>query len=135
MGRLIDTQVQTVNELITADHLWNEEKARSIFLAPDADAILQIPMRRSSGEDWLAWTKEKSGLYPVRSAYRAMIMEEEHNTMCQNPNNTASSDGDGELWKKLWKISSSQGQNILVEGFKRHYACLLDPYPAPCHGR
>ncbi|KAM0865600.1 hypothetical protein ACQ4PT_043151 [Festuca glaucescens] len=44
MGRLINTDVETVNELITNDHCWDVGKVRSIFFAPDAEAILQIPL-------------------------------------------------------------------------------------------
>jgi hypothetical protein len=104
MGRLIDTQVETVDGLVTNEHLWNEEKVRSIFLAPDADAIMQIPLRRSIEEDWLAWAKEKSGLYTVRSAYRALVLNEEHNVVAQDLNNTSSSDQDESLWRVLWKL-------------------------------
>jgi hypothetical protein len=40
MGRLIDTDVETVDELITADHQWYVAKVNSIFFVPDAEAIL-----------------------------------------------------------------------------------------------
>jgi hypothetical protein len=32
-------------------HQWRTDLVRTTFLAPDADLILQIPLRRSIGED------------------------------------------------------------------------------------
>jgi hypothetical protein len=61
MGRLINTDVETLNELFRPDLSWDEEKIQSIFFAPDADAILQIPLRRRMGDDTIAWAKDKSG--------------------------------------------------------------------------
>jgi hypothetical protein len=49
-----------VNQLIIEDHLRDMVKVRSIFLAPDADAILQTPLRVRAGDDRLAWVKENS---------------------------------------------------------------------------
>jgi hypothetical protein len=61
MGRLINTDVETLNELFRPDLSWDEEKIQSIFFAPDADAILRIPLRRRMGDDTIAWAKDKSG--------------------------------------------------------------------------
>ena len=54
---------------------------RQIFLAPDADAILNIPLRSSGGEDFLAWALEKSGIYSVKSAYRSLMTRNERHTL------------------------------------------------------
>lgn len=66
MGRLKETDLVMVNELLTASNDWNEPLIRGIFFAPDVDSILSIPLRSTGGDDWLAWTKEKSGIYTVR---------------------------------------------------------------------
>jgi hypothetical protein len=76
MARLEDTDITTVNELINKDYQWNIPRIRSLFFAPDADAILSIRLRNNGGEDVLAWSKEKSGIYSVRSAYRAVAEPE-----------------------------------------------------------
>ena len=44
MGRLIDTDLTTVDQLIV-DHQWNAPLVHSLFFAPDAKAILSIPLR------------------------------------------------------------------------------------------
>jgi ribonuclease HI len=101
-GRLQDTDKELVSELIQpGTHQWDEHVVRSIFFAPDADRILQIPLRRTDGEDWLAWSHEKSGIYTVRSAYRALVSAKEQ--MDVQPA-TASALSEGEKWKKLWKL-------------------------------
>jgi hypothetical protein len=104
MGRLIDTDVETVNELLTNDHCWDVGKVRSIFFAPDAEAMLQIPLSMRVSEDVLAWAKEKSGEYSVRSAYRALVLYDGHE-IAQGSDAVSSSMGDEGLWKKLWKIN------------------------------
>ena len=50
---------------------------RGTFIAPDATAILNIPLRQGGGEDILAWAHEKSGIYSGKSAYRALVNQKE----------------------------------------------------------
>jgi hypothetical protein len=73
MGRLKETDFVMVNELLTASNDWNEDLICEIFFAPDVDSILSIPLRSTGGDDWLAWSKEKSGIYTVRSAYKSLM--------------------------------------------------------------
>jgi ribonuclease HI len=103
MGRLRDTNVTTVNELID-DHQWNVPLIRQLFFAPDVDAILSIPLRRSAGEDWTAWDKEKSGVYSVRSAYRAIVDKNRGEEALRHGDSPSSSDNDTDVWKRLWKL-------------------------------
>lgn len=56
----MDTDVEWVSELI--DPISFKRQSESIFVAPDVDAILQIPLRRSVGEDLMAWQHERSGI-------------------------------------------------------------------------
>ena len=46
---------------------------RRNFLAPDAEAILNIPIRLNGGEGVLARALEKSGEYTIKSAYHALV--------------------------------------------------------------
>jgi hypothetical protein len=62
-----------VDELLTENNEWNEPLIHDLFFAPDADSILSIPLRSMGGDDWLAWSKEKSRVYTVWSAYRALM--------------------------------------------------------------
>ena len=68
MGRQFETNINTVDELMTVSRQWNVPLIRSLFFAPDAEEILKIPLRNSGGEDWLAWFEERSGIYSVKSA-------------------------------------------------------------------
>jgi hypothetical protein len=54
MARLEDTDITTVNELINKDYQWNIPRIRSLFFAPDVDAVLSIPLKHNGGEDVLA---------------------------------------------------------------------------------
>jgi hypothetical protein len=95
----------TVNELIDpVQHQWRTEKIQEIFLAPDARAILQIPLRRSGGEDWLAWHYEKNGVYSVRSAYRALLSAKEGREAAITSGVGHSSMHNDEKWRRLWKL-------------------------------
>jgi ribonuclease HI len=106
MGRLIDTDVVTLDELIDpVQHQWRSEKIHEIFLAPDARAILQIPLCRSAGDDWLAWHYEKSGVYSVRSAYRALLSSKESREAAINGGVGHSNLQNVDKWKRLWKLN------------------------------
>jgi hypothetical protein len=66
-----------VFELMSEDrNSWDIQKIRKNFIAPDADAILNIPIR-SGGDDHWAWALEKSGNYTVKSAYRSLVIQNE----------------------------------------------------------
>lgn len=70
MGRLGTAPLPKVSDLINEyTGSWNIELVRENFLHPDAEAILNIPLNPSGGEDSLAWALEKSGNYTVKSAY------------------------------------------------------------------
>jgi hypothetical protein len=77
---------------------------RSIFFAPDVDSILSIPLRVKNGDDWLAWLKEKSGIYSVCSAYRALMEKKQHEEEANGLSFPSSWDNESETWKHLWKL-------------------------------
>ncbi|KAM0824602.1 hypothetical protein ACQ4PT_070100 [Festuca glaucescens] len=104
MGQLKDTDLVMVNELMTGNHEWNEPLIRELFFAPDADSIMSIPLRSSVGDDWLAWSKEKSGIYTVRSAYRALMEARQSEEARNNVSVSSSFDNDADVWKRLWKL-------------------------------
>jgi hypothetical protein len=130
MGKLQDTTLLTVNELMNEDHQWNVSLVRELFFAPDADAILKIPLRRNGGEDWLAWSKESSGCYTVRSAYRELILHSQQRQQVHDEISESSVVQSGDLWKKVWKLGVVQKVRVFwwrffVESF---------PIMGPCHG-
>jgi hypothetical protein len=60
-----------VPELIDHDiGCWNIDMVKIIFIPPEADAILNIPLRRDRGDDFWAWSLEKAGNYTVKTVYR-----------------------------------------------------------------
>ena len=84
---------------------WFRRRRSSFgFFAPDVDAILSIPLRQSVGQDWTAWAKEKSGIYSVRSAYRALVCKNQEEEVLRHDVVPSSSGNDSELWKRLWKL-------------------------------
>jgi len=91
-------QLVNVSELMTENGDWNTELIKNTFLSIDADAILRQPRGRI-GQDFWAWSPEKSGIYSVRSAYKLLYGKKVDRNQDQVPG--SSSDG---LWKKLWKI-------------------------------
>jgi hypothetical protein len=72
LNRAADLDVlNRVSDFLCADGgSWDIQNVRRNFIAPDADAILNIPLR-AGGNDFWAWALEKSGVYSVKSAYRS----------------------------------------------------------------
>jgi hypothetical protein len=79
-----EANLSRVSELIdTANWSWKLGLIRENFIAPEADAILNIPLRNGGGDDFSAWNLEKTGLYSVKSAYRSLMMRNEHSTLAE----------------------------------------------------
>ena len=73
-----NTTIQTVDELIdTTNWSWRQDVLRETFIALDAEAILNIPIRQGGGEDSFASAFEKSGNYTVKTAYHALMTQKE----------------------------------------------------------
>ena len=98
------TTLATVGELIDHDNgTWRRELIYNVFIRPDADAILNIPLRRGGGDDFRAWVFERSGNYSVKSAYRALVTRKERLAQEEGAV-TNSSQTDERMWKSLWKL-------------------------------
>src|SRR4051812_31831469 len=77
-----NTDIATVSELIDVDiGMWKIDMVREHFIAPEAEAILNIPLRIAGGPDSVAWTAEKSSNYSVKSAYRSLMTQNEHGAL------------------------------------------------------
>ena len=83
---------------------WRQDVVRNNFIAPDAEAILNIPIRQGGGDDFLAWAFERSGNYTVKSAYRALVTQKERVAL-EEGTATGTSEEDTQLWKSLWKLN------------------------------
>lgn len=74
------------------------------FIPPNADAILNIPLRHGGCEDFLAWEHEKSGIYSVRLHYQAFVNQNERPALNEGKV-TGSSVDQQQIWKAIWKLS------------------------------
>jgi hypothetical protein len=97
--------INLVAELIDHDiGSWKIDMVRNNFIAPDADAILNIPLRRAGGEDSCAWSLEKSGVYSIKSAYRALMSRNEQAALDEGTI-TETSSTEKQMWTILWKLN------------------------------
>lgn len=57
------TSMTTVSELIDVDSgTWKVDIVRKNFISPEAEAILNIPLRQMGGDNSWAWSAEKIGI-------------------------------------------------------------------------
>ena len=82
VARIGNTNINMVSDLIDSDN-WTLKMdfLRDNFISPDADAILNIPLRWGGGEDVLAWACERTGCYTVKSAYRSLMTQNEQQAL------------------------------------------------------
>ena len=81
-----NTSVQFVSDLIDDENWsWRMDLVRDTFVPTDAAAILNISLRSAGGADFLAWAFEKSGIYTVKSAYRALMIQKECSALEEGP--------------------------------------------------
>ena len=64
---------------------------------------MNIPLRSIGGEDVLAWNYEKTGIYSVKSAYRALVTQKEQSAL-EEGLVMGTSASDEQMWKSLWKL-------------------------------
>jgi hypothetical protein len=68
---LDSTRLHWVYDLIDpGTKTWKEDIVRSLFFPRDVEEILQISIPSNEGEDFVAWSQEKSGIFSVCSAYK-----------------------------------------------------------------
>jgi hypothetical protein len=76
--------LDNVSDLIDTDNWsWKVALVRRNFLAPEADTILNIPVRQGGGSDFWASGFEKTGIYYVKSAYHSLMTRNEHRTLAE----------------------------------------------------
>jgi hypothetical protein len=99
-----NTSLNTVSELIDFENwTWKDTVIRNNFIPPEADAIMNIPLRSGGGEDFWAWNLEKSGNYIVKTSYRALMTRNEQSALAEGMI-TGSSVCEKQLWDRLWKL-------------------------------
>jgi hypothetical protein len=99
-----ETNLSRVSELIdTSNWSWKIGLIRENFIAPEEDAILNIPLSNGGGDDFWAWNLEKTGNYTVKSAYRSLMKRNEHRTLAEGTS-TETSISEKQMWSTLWKL-------------------------------
>jgi hypothetical protein len=110
-------QDQMVSSLIIEDlKAWDVELVRTIFHEATADKVLQIPISRHGGDDYVSWPHARFGQYTVKSAYH-LAREDRfavtHSNSGQGFSSSAHTDADSKLWKKLW-ANKAPGKMIIT---------------------
>jgi hypothetical protein len=65
--------------------------------------ILNVPLHSNGGDDVLAWSFEKNGIYSVKSSYRALVTQKERAAL-EEGLVMGTSTADEQMWKTLWKL-------------------------------
>jgi ribonuclease HI len=94
-----------VSELI--DHTsstWKNAVLDQHFLPADIEVIKSIPLSTAPQEDFWAWQFEKTGMFSVRTAYRALVHTKKvREDWLEGRQSSSSSTSEQKLWSKMWK--------------------------------
>ena len=74
-------------------HEWDDDIINDLFNDREKDMIMQIPLSTSADRDALIWSHDRSGMFSVKSCYRAL----------QTDLSSASLD-EFFLWEKIWSL-------------------------------
>lgn len=75
---------------------WDMEIILDLFNERDQGCILNTRLNTRITEDRIYWSKEVSGEYSVRSAYR--LLQTQKGRWSENDN--------GSLWRKMWQVKA-----------------------------
>lgn len=76
--------------------LGREISSDKFFLKPDADAILNVPLRTGDGED------SSVGIYTVKSTYRVLMIQKKKERLAPGEGVvTGTSESDQHVWNAL----------------------------------
>uniref|UniRef100_A0A803NJC2 RNase H type-1 domain-containing protein n=1 Tax=Cannabis sativa TaxID=3483 RepID=A0A803NJC2_CANSA len=94
---------EKVSSLICIDrHQWDEEILEDMFDARDHNLILSIPLPQTIQQDCWTWSKEKTWIYTVKSAYRWL------------QNHDVATGLDSDFWTAFWKINVQLKKNTVA---------------------
>jgi hypothetical protein len=86
---------------------WDVDVVRSVFEGRVAEQVLQIPISRRVGEDFISWPYTKFGDYTVRSGYNLARTEKFYTQRSKKGGGVNSAVQDTSLlWRKLWAIKA-----------------------------
>jgi hypothetical protein len=98
----------TVSFLLLDDHRsWCVDTVCAIFDEEVANAVLQIPISRRGGNDFLSWPLTKYGDYSVRSAYQLARTQSFFVAQSKGGRGAPSTlEDDSAHWNRLWAIKA-----------------------------
>jgi hypothetical protein len=107
----------TVHCLINEDTgTWNEENVFAFFSAATAAQILQVPISRHAGEDFVCWPHTRHGIFSVRLAYNLARSTKFFQNQSRTGRGMVSDWAAQEKeWKAIWKIKAP-GKMIIHVG-------------------
>lgn len=114
----------TVDWLMNPErNAWDEEIVKAVFNDDIAREVLQVPISRHGGEDFVSWPHDKRGLFTVRSAYN--LVRSNLFVVAQSSNGRGQHSGanvDSQFWKALWTINAPG--KMLIHLWRSVHDCL-----------
>lgn len=84
-----------VSSIMSMEHRgWDDEILKDLFNDRDQDCIRSVPLNEDMRQYRIYWSKESSGEYSVRSAYRLLQVQK---ALWRQEDNDS-------FWRKIWKI-------------------------------
>jgi hypothetical protein len=85
--------------------VWNVQQLQVHFLPADIEVIKNIPLSHRRQNDFWAWHFERSGVFSVRSCYRALVTTKRvRGDWLDGRPASLSGNKDEKAWLKLWRI-------------------------------
>jgi hypothetical protein len=94
---------------------WEVDTVRMFFHDELASTILQIPIRRHGGDDYVSWAHDKHGLYTVKSAYNLARTESFFsNRGTAGRGSSSNVQLEEKCWKKVWAIQAPNKMKVTL---------------------
>jgi hypothetical protein len=99
--------------IISGQSRWNENLLVELFPTYEIESILQIPLSTNPLPDRIIWHFTKSGMYTVKSGYKAAMEQKYRNLDLGGP---SSATREKKYWTNLWRIKllSKAGRGLIV---------------------
>jgi hypothetical protein len=109
----------SVSLIMDSDRMiWDTDRIQTLFDEETAAKILQVPISRHGGEDFVSWPYTKNGAYSVRSAYHLARTEAFYLARSMPKQGLSSTrEDEAPLWKKLWAIKAPGKMKITLWRF------------------
>ncbi|XP_063941729.1 uncharacterized protein LOC135149875 isoform X2 [Daucus carota subsp. sativus] len=104
-----------VTEFIQQPGMWNSELIQQLFLTPDSELILSIPLSPFDHPDSWFWHYSRNGNYSVKSGYMMAISN-------SKSGDSSSSDVVSKWWKAFWAVKIPR--KILLFAWRGYHEIL-----------